>query len=159
MGTPAHTARVAPVGRKLEDGHSTIVTFSADPDVSFWEQAVTPPGIDGGEPIPSTTMHNVTWRTMVPRSLKTLTPMTLTAAYDPRVYDQIVSLINVQGSVSILFSDSSYVDFFGYLQKFEPQQLTEGAQPLVQITIVPTNTDPSDGTEAGPNYVTASGTD
>lgn len=159
MGVPAFTTRVTPVGIKLGDGHSTKIAFAADPDVSFWEKQVQPPGMDGGDAIDTTTMYNVLVRTSSSRALITMTEMSCTAAYDPRVYDQILALINVEGAVTVLFPDGSMVAFFGYLKNFEPQQHQEGAQPEANITVVPTNTDPSDGSEAVPNYKTASGTD
>ena len=148
MGTPTTTARSTPQGIRLDDGFSTLIAFAADPDVSFWEQTVQPPGLDGGDPIETTTMHNENLRTMSSRALKTMTPMTTTAAYDPNVYNNLNSLINVETSITVIFPDGSTLAFFGFLQKFEPQELKEGEQPLASITIVPTNIDPSDGSEA-----------
>ena len=73
MAAPAITARTTPAGIMLKDGYSTKIAFAADPDVSFWEKTVKPPGIDGGDGIEQTTMHNSAYRTMRSRSLKTLT--------------------------------------------------------------------------------------
>jgi len=64
------TARTTPTGNKLKDGFRTLIAFAADPDVKLWEKEVTLPGIDVGEKIPTTDMHNVTWRTYAPRALK-----------------------------------------------------------------------------------------
>lgn len=159
MGTPANTTRATPVGVKLNDGFSTLIAFAADSDVSFWEKTVTPPGIDGGDAIETTTMHNTTWRSMAARALRTLTDASTTVAYDPVVYDQIVALINVEGAITVKFPNGDTLDFFGYLKDFIPQENVEGEQPEAQVTIVPTNIDPTDGTEAAPNYITAAGTD
>jgi hypothetical protein len=147
--------RIDPVGSKLDDGYSTKITFTADPDVSFWEKSVKPPGVDGGDPIDITTMFNAEWRTAAPRSLKTLTEASATVAYDPQVYDQIVALINVKTWVTILFSDGSGIHFPGYLKSFEPGELSEGGFPEATISIVPTNADPSTGVETGVDYVVA----
>lgn len=159
MGTPANTDRTTPAGTKLDDGFSTKIAFAADPDVSFWEKTVQPPGIDGGDPIDTTTMHNTAWRTMAARALKTLTESSLTVAYDPVVYDQIIALVNVEGAITVHFPNGDTLDFFGFLQTFEPDSNEEGSQPEATITIVPTNVDPSDGAEAAPNYITSAGTD
>jgi hypothetical protein len=59
---------------RLDDGHSTIFMFSEAPTIKLFEKEVTPPGMTSGGPIDTTTMRNVAWRTMTPRSLKTLTP-------------------------------------------------------------------------------------
>lgn len=145
------TARVAPVGTLLDDGFSTKIAFAADPDVSFWEKTVQPPGVDGGDAIEVTTMHNVTWRTMGTRSLKTLTDAATTVAYDPAVFTQIVALINVNGWITVHFPDGSTLDFIGFLRSFEPSDNSEGEQPEATVNISPTNAN-STGAETAPVY-------
>lgn len=133
------TARSTPGGSALEDGFSVKIAFAADPDVSLWEKSVQPPGVDGGEQIDVTTMFNTDWRTFAPRSLKSLTELSIVAAYDPAVYDQIVALINDNGWITVHFPDGSKLDFVGYLKNFAPQALQEGQQPTANCSIVPTN--------------------
>lgn len=152
------TVRQTPSGIKLDDGFSTKIAFNRDPDVSFWEKTVKPPGIDGGDAVETTTMHNVTWRTMSPRKLRTMTQMTSKAAYDPAVYDQIRELVNQEGSITVHFPDGSKLDFFGYLKDFEPDDHVEGTQPEATITIVPTNQDPVTGAETAPVLTSVTGT-
>ncbi len=158
MTAPTNTPRMAPVGVRLTDGFSTTIAFAADDNVSFWEATVQAPGLDGGDPIETTTMHNTTWRQMNARSLITLMPITVTAAYDPFVYDQIIALINVEGAVSIAFPDGDTLDFFGFLQTFEPDALEEGTMPEASLTITPTNTDPVTGDEETPVLTATTGT-
>jgi hypothetical protein len=134
------------------------VALAADPDINFWEKSVTPPGLDGGDPVETSTMHNVRWRSMHPRALITMTPFQMTAAYDPEVYDSILDLINVQTTVTVHFPDGSSLAFFGYLQKFEPGELVEGSQPEATITVVPTNRDPVTCDEEDPVYTAGTGT-
>lgn len=153
------TARQTPDGLKMGDGYQALIAFASDPDIAFWEKAVKPPGIDGGEPVDNTTMHNSVWRTMASRFLQTLTPATTRVAYDPRVYDQIIALINVEGLITIHFPDNSTLDFYGYLRSFEPGDLVEGTQPEATVNIVPTNTNPSTGAEVAPNFISSVGTD
>jgi len=158
MAAPTATARVTPVGIKLGDGYVSKFTPAADPDISFWEKSVTPFGMDGGEPVDTTTMHNTTYRTMAPRGLITATSSEMTAAYDPRVLDQIVALINVETTWTVLFPDGAQWAFFGFLRSFTPGALVEGTQPEATIVIEPTNTDPNNGSvEAGPNWISALG--
>ena len=159
MAAPATTVRGTPTGRKLDEGFSTKIAFSRLPTVSFWEKTVQPPGADGGEPVETTTMHNLAWRTMNPRVLVTLSPHTTKVAYDPNVYNQIVNtLINAKGAVTVKFSDGSTLDYFGYLQKFEPDQIEEGKQPEATITIVPTNFDYANNVESSPVLTSVAGT-
>ena len=52
---------------RIDDGHSTTISFADFPTVKFWEKEVTPPGVDGGGPNDTTTMRNVILRTMAPK--------------------------------------------------------------------------------------------
>jgi hypothetical protein len=146
------TARTTPHGIKMDDGFSTKIAFAADPDISFWEKTVTPPGIDGGDAIETTTMHNTTWRSMAARALKTLTESSITVAWDPQVYDQIVALINVEGLITVWFPNGDALDFYGFLKSFTPGDMSEGSPPEAEISIVPTNINPLTGAEAAPVF-------
>lgn len=148
MAAPTPTARGTPSGIRLDDGFSSKITFAAAPTVSLWEKTVKPPGLDGGEKVETTTMHNVTYRTMGPRQLKTLMDTTTKCAYDPIIYQTVLALINVRTTITVSFPDGSTLAFFGYLQKFEPDELQEGTQPEATVTIVPTNYDPVGHAEA-----------
>lgn len=158
MAAPAITARVEPTGIMLQDGFPTIIAFAANPSVNLWEVTVKPPGIDGGDAIDVTTMHNTTWRVRRARRLKTLTDSTFTAGYDPNAFAQTLALCNVEGAITIHWPDGGTYSFFGYMQKFEPNEVKEGDFPTAQVTIVPTNYDPVGHVEAGPVEVDALGT-
>ena len=152
MAAPATTARSTPGGTKLDDGFSTKIAFSVDPDVSFWEVTVKPPGIDGGEKIDTTTMFNGALKTFAARTLKQLTDGGASAAYDPQAYLDILSLVNVEGSVTVHWPDGSTLDFYGYLNKFEPGDNTEGEMPKASINFCCTNWDSVNNLEVGPVY-------
>src|SRR5678816_2046032 len=158
MSAPTTTARTTPAGLFLDDGFSTKICPTADPDVSFWEKTVQPPGIDGGDPIETVTMHNIAWRTKRARALKTLTDCVITAAYDPNLYNNILALVNVEGSWTVHFPDGSTLSFFAFLQKVEFAELQEGEFPECTLTIVPTNWDPVAGVEAPPVLTSVPGT-
>jgi hypothetical protein len=158
MAAPTPTTRVSPTGIKLKDGYQTLVTIALDTNIEFWEKAVTPPGMDGMDKIDQTTMHNIRWRTCAPRSLVTLTDAPMTVAYDPQVYTSVLAVLNVETTITERFPDGSTLAYYGFLQKFEPQELTEGAQPEATITIVPTNFDPVNKVEAAPVLTSVAGT-
>lgn len=155
---PTPTTRQTPGGRRLQDGHSTKITFARDPDVSLWEVTVKPPGIDGGDAVDGNTMHNVAWRTMFPRQLKTMTEATTTAAYDPDVLNQLLALVNVHDTITLRFPDGSTWSFFGYLRVFDVNEHTEGEMPTATVTIQPTNYDNANAVEAGPAVASVAGT-
>lgn len=154
MSAPSYTPRVTPPYAKMEDGYKALVTFAADPDVALWEIDAQTPGIDGGDPIPQSTMHNGTFHTDAPRSLIRLTPITFTAQYSWVSLSQVLSLVNVRTTISVSFSTGNYVAFYGYLQSFMPDNLAEGERPQGTATVMPTNTDPSSGAEEGPVFGT-----
>ena len=159
MANPVTTTRLTPSGIRFPNGYSSKIAFNRDADFSFWERNVGSPGVDGGEPIDTTTMHNSTWRTMVARDLLTLTPFTVTGAIDAGVYtDSINNLINQEGSITRRLPDGSTLDFFGYLQKIEFGEFVEGEMPTATLTIVPTNYDPVNRVEAGPVLTSVTGT-
>lgn len=152
MTAPAVTARSAPVGPRMDDGHKTLIAFAADPDVSLWEKTVTPPGLDGGDAIETTTMHNNVLRTMAARQLKTLTDMTTMVAYLPAAFTQLLALINIETSITLHWPNNSSLSFYGYLRTFEPGDISEGEQPEATVTITPTNVDPVTRGEELPVY-------
>lgn len=158
MAAPVPTPRGTPSGIKLDDGFKSLVTFATNPTVGFWEKGVTPPGLDGGAAVDTTTMHNVTYRTMSPRQLKTMTQFSMRAAYDPLVYTTVLALINVETTVTVRFPDGSTLAFFGFLMNFQPGELVEGTQPEATLTVVPTNQDPVTGTEQAAVLTNVAGT-
>ncbi len=158
MAAPTLTARVTPVGIHLDDGFPTVYSFERDTNISFWEKSVKPSGQDGGDPIPTSNMFNVTFHTMAPRSLKKSTEATITAAYDPVVKDDIAALINRPGSITEHYPDGSTYTYFGYLQKVEFSDMKEGEQPELTATICVTNYDPVNRVEAAPVLVGVTGT-
>ena len=159
MAAPATTARSTPSGIRFPNGFSSKIAFNRDADFSFWERNVGTPGVDGGDPIDITTMHNTTWRTMVARDLMTLTPFTVTGAIDAGIYtDCINNLINQEGSITRHLPDGSKLDFFGFLQKIEFGEFVEGEMPTATITVVPTNFDPVNRTEQPPVLTSVTGT-
>ena len=138
---------------RLNDGYQTLLSPSLDSDIKFWEKEVTPPGISGGEAIDTTTMHNSTWRTFAPRALKTLTEISMQAAYNPVVYDDVLPLINVNQLWTLFFPDGSTLEFWGYLKEFTPGANKEGEQPTADLKIQPTNLNNANPqVETAPNY-------
>lgn len=160
MSAPVATARQTPTGIRLEDGYQSFVTFAADPDVCLWEKTVKPPGIDGGEKIPTTTMHNEERRTFASRALYELTDSTFKFGYDPNAFAQTQArgLINRETTVTITFPDGSTLADYGYLQKIEFDDLADGTNPEGTATIVFTGEDPVTGEEEAPVYTNVAGT-
>lgn len=159
MAAPATTARNTPSGIKLKEGQGAQLMFARRPTIGLWPVTIKPPGIDGGDAVEQTTQLNTGYETKAARILKTLTDSTMTCAYDPKTYSDIVEyLINAEGACTLHFPDGSTLDWYGYLQKFEPEELQKGEQPRAQVTIVATNFDPVNKTEAAPVLTEVAGT-
>lgn len=134
---------------RIDDGFKTTVTFGTTPTVKFWEKKVTPPGVEGGGAIDTTTMRNTAWRTKAPKVLQDMSDMKLTVAYDPTVISDIVSMRGVIQQIIVTFPDSVTLTFWGWLESFTPNELAEGEQPTAEVTITPSNQNTS-GEEVAP---------
>lgn len=151
MAAPTPTVRDTPVGRKLTNGYKAFVTFASAPDIGFWEMEVTPPGLEGGDEIDTTTMHNETVVTKAPNSpLVDVTNGEGTAAYDPASFDAIRALINVPTTVTYRYPNGDTMAVYGFLKKFEKQGLQRGEMPEAEFEVVHTNEDPDTGEEELP---------
>jgi hypothetical protein len=146
-----------PTGRRLDDGHSTTISFPYDPTIGLWEKEVQPPGVDGGDPVDTTTMRNVLYRTMNPRKLKTLTAATFKVAYDETHTLRIHAMTNINQLLVATFPTGAPFSFWGYLRSFIPDALVEGQQPTATVTIQPTNQNNS-GAEVSPTIGTTTTT-
>jgi len=144
----------------MGDGYQTTIDFSSSEMTSdafiitlMEEKEVTVPGIAGGGANDASTMRNSTWRTMSPKSLKTLTPMTVTIAWDSALYDEISAMVNDNQLITITFPDDSTLAFWGWIDDFAPGPQVEGEQPTATITIIPSNQDATDSdAEIAPDY-------
>lgn len=144
------------MSQRLDDGHSTTITFANAATIRLYEKEITPPGVSGGGENDTTNMLNTTWRTRAPKKLKSLAPASGTFAYDPQAYDDIVTNINMNQLVTVTFPDNSTLSFYGWIDEFTPNAIVEGEQPTAEVTIIPSNQD-SSGAEAAPSYTQASG--
>lgn len=135
----------------LADGLMTTVAFELIPFV-IPEKDVTPPGFDGGGPIDVTTNRNVRYRSMFPKWLRTLTPLTFTGVVDPDWIPPIEAVVNVNQIVDVNFPDGFILEFFGYIDKFVPGSHKESEQPTYVFTVQPTCLD-HQGNEVVPVFI------
>lgn len=134
---------------RLDDGYQTLIGFASSPTVKLYEKEVTPPGMDGGGEVDTTTMLNTRYRTRNPKALITVSNAEMKCAYDTAVYPQIVALINVNNLITVTFPDGSTLAFWGWLNKFAPESVKEGEQPMATVEIISSNQNAS-GVETAP---------
>jgi len=159
MVAPVAQTRGTPAGIMLDEGFSAKLAVENILTMSLWELTTGAPAIEGGDPIPQSTMHNTTWHTQLPPTLKKLEPFTLTCGYDPNVLSQIIAQCNVNQTLTVSWPDGSTLAFFGWIRKFEAADQSEGTLPEGTLTLEVSNSDPANaGTEAGPVYTNVAGT-
>lgn len=158
MAAPAVVVRVEPSGIPLHDGMKCVKACAADLNILLYEIETGIPGVDGGDPIDTSTQWNDDYRTMRSRQLKTLTEHTVKFAYDPAALGEIDAIINNETSWTDLFPDGSTYSYYGFARMVEYDPLVEGTMPTGTLTICPTNWDPVNRVEAGPVLVNVAGT-
>lgn len=159
MGVPAITPRSKPVETtKLKEGYRTLFAFANKPTLQVWEDTVTLPGWDMGEPVPQTSQHNDEWETMAPHSLKKSDPVEIKAGYSIDALADIQALGGIEQAITIHLPTGKAVAFFGYLKSFKPDPFERGKKPMATMVLILTNVDPSDGTEAGWNIQSSDST-
>jgi hypothetical protein len=131
---------------RFDDGFATLISLGG---TNFWEKTVTPPGVEGGGAVETSTMRNVAWRTKNPKKLKSMTDSSFTAAFASAAYTTILAQINVNQEIVITFPDESTLTFWGWLDSFVPGEFAEGEQPTADCTIICSNQD-ADGDEIAP---------
>jgi len=142
----------------LKDGKGITITFDASSAVALDldPTSITPPALDGGDGIDTTTLSNDEYRTKEPGALIDIPSGSMTVAYDPMAYDatgDIPALINTNGLITYTFPNDDTVAFYGFLKSFTPGELVEGEMPTAEIEIVITNVDDA-GDETAPVWTT-----
>lgn len=138
----------------LEDGYQTLIEFSLNGSVKLKEKTVTPPELDGGGGIETTTMRNEKRRTKAPKALYDVGNISLTVQYDPALYEDIKAMINKRQTITITFPDGDTLPLPGaWINKFSPSALSEGDFPTADIEIIDGGTE--DGTEYEPTVAAA----
>lgn len=140
----------------LKDGHPTRISYGVAGNL-YGEVEVTPPEVDGRGGIDMTSMRNVAWVTMTPKSLKQLNAATARIQFDPTMYSQAFTRVGRNQTNSISFPDGGILQFWGWWDKFSPEGMSESNKPVAAITVQPSNLN-SQCVETGPSYTPGSST-
>ena len=139
---------------QLHDGFKTTIAFQADADIKVYETEVSPPGVSSGGSIDFTTMRNSAWRTKKSKKLKSLEDAGIKVAYDPACYTEIIAIVGTNTQITVTFPDLSTLVFWGFIESFTPNGLTEGNMPVADIKIVASNLNGS-AVETAPAWTAA----
>lgn len=161
MTAPVAVARTDPrtVGSPIwvPDGYRAKYTFGNVPTLALFEVSLTPAGFDMGEPIPQDHMWIDRWRIVRERKIITFTPATVKFMYDPAFKSLLNGIVGVNQTCSEYLYDGSSTAYFGIPKSFIFDEHVEGQPGTGTATIVPSNWDPSGKVEAGPVFVSVSG--
>ncbi len=146
----------------LTDGFPTLFGFGSGPEdpfdetmgITMCEKRLKPFGMDGGGPNDTTCMRNTRWRTRQGKKLLTLTEMSITVSYNPVVFEDMVDVLQRNNPMYFAWPDGSLVTFWGFVESFDPHEITEGAQPEADLKVCPTNQNLA-GEEEPPFYDSA----
>lgn len=152
------TARTDPAGIYLKNGWKALITVASKPDLEIWEIEVGAPGIDGGEPVDTTTQHNDILVTREPSSLIDLTPFDVLCAFDPIMYTRSITYVNKKDTLTVRFPDATTLAQYGWLQRLTAPRMIRGQMPTMTVTFCPANQNPQTGAEEAFTLTNVSGT-
>ena len=142
-------------GYPLRDGYATLITIAAAPGVQLYERETTPPALDGGGPIETTSMRTAAWRNKDPKTLKGLGDVMATVMYSTNAYNTISGIINTMTIITVRWPDGATLVFYGFVDKFTPSGHSEGNLPTANIVIIPSLRNPNTGGDASPVFTPA----
>jgi hypothetical protein len=118
----------------------TTITFTLDAGDSFEFHyiEVTPPSIDGGEPIDTSLLATTQYRTKMAQELKDIGPIAFTAEYQPELV--MSAPYGESGNITINFPGQGSMTFRGYLRNFQPDALKVGERAQGSGEFIVTNT-------------------
>jgi len=134
------------------DGFRTLIAFANMNNVAFAEVHVKPFGLDGRGPIDTTSMRNLKYVTKWPKQLVDLTPIQSDCQWVPSLLPQLKQFaLLINQLITITMPTGDLLQFYGWLDKAEPQPQKEGDVPIIQFTIIPSNINPI-GFEQSPRF-------
>lgn len=157
MAAPTATARGPVGGTRLDNGYQALFSISSNITIEIYEKTITPPAIDGGDPIMTDTMLNEVYITKAPQCLQEWDDVTVVAAYDPAVLSELQAVLNVIQAMTIYYPDGTALTFWGFVRRIESSPLQKNTQPEITLTVVIANWDPNNCVEAGPVLVPGTG--
>lgn len=164
MAAPSQTNKTDPVGAALVEGAPQArLMFARRPTVAIWFKTIKAFGLDTGGAIDTTTQERALgdYHTKSAAGLIEATDITGSVVLDPDEIPYIKSVLmgrGNEGAATLYFPNGTYVSFFAFIDKLDPQEMKEKEQPMFTITVPVTNWDPVNRVYAAPAWGTAVGT-
>lgn len=143
-----------PGATRLKEGHLAEIEFAEFPNIKLFATTIKPAKISGGGGISQTNLSNQTVHTQWPKTLDNIDNITFTAQYAPDVYVDILGQRKVNQLFKMYNPDSTYVQVWGWLDEFDPQEFKTGEDPVANCVFCVSNLNDSDE-ETPPTYHTS----
>lgn len=142
---------------RIVNGHPTTFTMAGVADLKFFIKSITPTGPQGGGPIDITSMETVKHRQLIPKHLRTYTPITMVVEYEDDIFDPAVQedWLQVAALMTFTLPTGATVAYWGFIDSFMPGAHSEQEDaPRGTVTVFVSNTDET-YSEVDPVYTPA----
>lgn len=128
---------------RIVNGHPTTFTMASVPDLKFFIKSITPTGPQGGGPIDITSMETVKHRQLIPKHLRTYTPITMVVEYEDDIFDPAEQddWLQVADLCTFTLPTGATVQYWGFIDSFMPGSHAEQEDaPRGTVTFFVSNT-------------------
>ncbi len=133
----------------------TTLTFTPDSGSTFEFNyiEITPPSVDGGEPIDTTLLSTTDYKTKMAPKLKDMSNIPFKAEYQPKL--QLEVPYGVGGELSIVIPEEGTFKVRAYLKGLQPDPLRVNERATMSGEFVVTNTAADGKTQVLPDWTDA----
>lgn len=145
------------MSRRPFEPTGTSIEFTPDGGI-MWRLNyvdVTPPALDGGEPVDTVVLSTNRWRTKISPNLIDLGNISFTAEYQPEAV--MTAPLNDEGVIRIIIPGEGVLTVRGYLRAITPDSMRVGERATCSGEFVITNTGADGFTEIPPSWTDAEG--
>lgn len=102
---------------------------------------ITPPAVNGGDPIDTVTLGNTAWKTKIPQTLKDCDAMQFTAEMEhgANFMTGAMAVLNKVETITITVSGGVSWTFKGFLRSINPDEFQVGERATCSGEVVVTN--------------------
>jgi len=115
------------------DGYNIRISL-VNQGITLYEKNVTPPGVEGGDPINITTNDNGDFMSFAPRSRKQRTAAQAEVTYDDTDLDALEAAVDQSDDILVVWPDDTTKLDSGWVRSVIANQTQEGEQPTANIT-------------------------
>lgn len=130
----------------------TTLSFSPDAGEEFVFNyiEITPPSVDGGDPIDTSLLSTTEFRTKMAPQLKDMSNIQFTAEYQPQLVLDVP--YGVGGTLTIMIPGEGSLTVRAYLKNLQPQSLRVNERATMSGEFVVTNTAADGYTQVLPDW-------